>query len=128
MRATFSDCEKNPMIFGFNTDVKFDPETVPWFVTNGPPAYGLFTVTWNWILTVLPASNVPTECVTVSPPPAVGWMPGFTITPRLVLSCCAICGRLTILFTTGLVTVELAVVLRAVLFDAVTVLGLVIFA
>ena len=70
------------------TFVKFDPETVPWFVTTAPPKYGLFTVTWNWILTVLPASNVPTECVTVSPPPAVARMPGFTTTPRRVLSCC----------------------------------------
>ena len=36
------------------TLVKFEPETVPWLETFGPPEYGSLTVTWNVIWTESP--------------------------------------------------------------------------
>ena len=71
-----------------STSLKFEPETVPWLETSSPPRYGLLTVTWNWMRTVLPANSVPTEWLTVSPDSGV--TVGLTLTPRRgFLLCCA---------------------------------------
>src|SRR2546423_920245 len=48
---------------------KFEPETVPWFETFGPPEYGLSMTTWKVIVTESPGASVPMLTETVPPAP-----------------------------------------------------------
>ena len=59
------------------TGLKLLPETVPWFETELPEVNGLATVTWNLIVTLLPAGKVgigPTDTVS---PDSIGMLAGF---------------------------------------------------
>src|SRR2546423_2885099 len=48
---------------------KFEPETVPWFETFGPPEYGLSMTTWKVIVTESFGASVPMLTETVPPEP-----------------------------------------------------------